>query len=275
MQGDAMTHPIRVLSFGAGVQSSTLLRMAIAGEIEPVQHAIFADTGWEPKAVYEHMKKMRTLAEAAGIEFHIVSAGNIRDNALDASKGFAAMPVYYRNKDGKSAIGTRQCTREYKIAPLMKKQREIAGLKSGQSCKDHRITSLIGISLDEIQRMKDPAFSWIKNEYPLVDLRMTRHDCLLYHHKQQMPKPPRSACIGCPYHSDKEWRSIRDNDPESWADAVDFDDRMRQIEATGSLAGRAYLHRKLIPLSVVDLSTPEDHGQLNMFGNECEGMCGL
>jgi hypothetical protein len=270
-------YPIRVLSFGAGVQSSTLLRMAIAGEIEPVQHAIFADTGWEPKPVYEHMQQMRTLAEAAGIEFHIVSAGNIKDDLFDADARFASMPVHVVNLEGNGAMGRRQCTSEYKIKPLVAKQREIAGLKSGERCKEHRITSVIGISLDEVQRMKDPLFPWIKNEYSLVDLRMTRHDCLMYHHKREIQKPPRSACIGCPYHSDKEWRHMKDNDPDSWADAVFIDDQIRSnpVVADRMFQGRAYLHSKRIPLSVVDLSTPEDHGQINMFGNECEGMCGL
>jgi hypothetical protein len=270
-------YPIRVLSFGAGVQSSTLLRMAIAGDIEPVQHAVFADTGWEPKGVYQHMANMRTLAENAGIEFHVVSSGNIREDTLNPDHRFASMPVHVVNLEGKPAMGRRQCTSEYKIKPLVAKQREIAGLQPGQRCKEHRITTLIGISLDEIQRMKDPLFPWIVNEYPLVDQRMTRNDCLMYHRKRDLEKPPRSACIGCPYHSDNEWRHIRDNDPESWADAVFVDEEIRNNPQVAKrlFEGRAYLHAKRIPLAQVDLSTAEDHGQLNMFGNECEGMCGL
>lgn len=45
---------IHVLSLGAGVQSSTLAFLAAHGVVEPMPAlAIFADTGWEPKAVYE------------------------------------------------------------------------------------------------------------------------------------------------------------------------------------------------------------------------------
>jgi hypothetical protein len=270
-------YPIRVLSFGAGVQSTTLLRMAISGDIEPIQHAVFSDTGWEPKGVYEHMAKMRTLAENAGIGFHVVSAGNIRDDTLDPEHGYVPIPIYAANEKGEGTMGRRVCTRQYKLKPLMDKQREIAGLKPGQRCKEHRITSIIGISLDEIQRMKDAKFPWIKNEYPLVDLRMTRHDCLQYHANRDLERPPRSACIGCPLHNDRDWRDMRANDPESWADAVFMDDQLRSNpEITSRLPeGGAYLYRKRIPLSVVDLSTPEDHGQMNLFDNECEGMCGL
>lgn len=270
-------YPIRVLSFGAGVQSSTLLRMAIAGDIEPVQHAIFADTGWEPKAVYAHMEKMREVAEDAGIKFHIVSYGNIRDDALDPERRFASMPFHVRGETGSDVMARRQCTSVYKLEPLMKKQREIAGLAKGARCKEHRITSVIGISWDEAQRMKDPMFPWIRNEYPLVDRRITRYDCLQYHSDRNIERPPRSACIGCPYHSNEEWRHMKLNDPESWEDAVDFDEQIRSIEGImyRMYQGRAYLHRDRIPLRIVDVSNEEDRGQLSMFGNECEGMCGL
>lgn len=250
--------------------------MAIAGEIAPVQHAIFADTGWEPQAVYSHVTQMRDLAENAGIQFHIVRSGNIRDDALNPDARFGGMPVFVvTENDG--AMARRGCTSEYKLKPLVTKQRELAGLLAGERCKEHRITTVIGISLDEAHRMKDPLFSWIRNEYPLVDLRMTRHDCVRYHETRGVLVPPRSACLGCPYHSDAEWRRIRDTDPQGWANAVDFDAQIRNNPtiAARMFNGRAYLHRQRVPLPMVDLTTDEERGQLSMFGNDCEGMCGV
>ena len=266
---------IRVLSFGAGVQSSTLLRMMIHGEIEPAQHAVFSDTGWEPRSVYDHMKKMRAEAEAAGIEFHIVSNGNLREDALNIDHRFASMPVHVVNMKGYPALGRRQCTSEYKIKPLTAKQRELAGLKPGERCKQHRITTIIGISWDESQRMKDPLFPWIRNEYPLIDRRLTRSDCLDWNDRHGYVRPPRSSCIGCPFHSNNEWRAIREN-PEDWANAVEFDHAIRQEPvASRMFEGRAFLHPQRVPLDQVDLRTVEEKGQLNMFEMECEGMCGL
>jgi hypothetical protein len=47
---------MRILSLGAGVQSTTMALMAAVGEIaDKPDAAIFADTGWEPKAVYDHL----------------------------------------------------------------------------------------------------------------------------------------------------------------------------------------------------------------------------
>ena len=43
----------RFLSLGAGVQSYTM-PLAARGEI-PAFDAVFADTGWEPRAVYWHL----------------------------------------------------------------------------------------------------------------------------------------------------------------------------------------------------------------------------
>ena len=268
--------PLRILSFGAGVQSTTLLEMALRGDIEAVDHVIFADTGWEPNPVIENMVEYGERCAEAGVPFHVVANGNIRSDALDLGHRFASMPLHVAaSPDKPQTIARRQCTNEYKLQPLLKKQRELAGLGKGQRSKDHLVTSLIGISLDEIQRMRDGAFPWIKNEYPLVDLRMTRQSCKSYMDKHHLPEPPRSACIGCPYHSDHEWRQIK-ADPIQWADAIAFDASIRVGEIGKRLyGGRAYLHQKRIPLAIVDLSTEEDRGQGTLFDNECQGMCGL
>lgn len=50
-------NPLRVISLGAGVQSTTMALMAAHGEIGPMPDAaIFADTGDEPEAVYAHLR---------------------------------------------------------------------------------------------------------------------------------------------------------------------------------------------------------------------------
>ena len=52
---------MHVISLGAGVQSTTMALMAAHGEIEPMPDAaIFADTGAEPQAVYEHLDWLRS-----------------------------------------------------------------------------------------------------------------------------------------------------------------------------------------------------------------------
>lgn len=55
------SHVLRVLSLGAGVQSTAVYLMALHGEIPPLDHAIFADVGEEPEAVYAHLRWMQSL----------------------------------------------------------------------------------------------------------------------------------------------------------------------------------------------------------------------
>jgi hypothetical protein len=68
---------------------------------------------------------------------------------------------------------------------------------------------------------------------------------------------------------------LRDEEPEAFAEAVRVDYEFRRVKAQAGLSGLPYLHASRIPLDQVDFSTDEDHGQQVMFGNECEGMCGV
>jgi hypothetical protein len=271
--------PLRILSLGAGVQSSTLLLMAAQGEFEhKPDAAIFADTGWEPRAVYEYLDYLRPLAAKAGIPVHVVSVGNIREDTLagrlprasDPNTGetrFASMPFYVRNEEGGYGTLRRQCTKEYKITPLRRKTRELMVLAGAKS-----VELWMGISLDEVQRMRVSDVKYIANVYPLVDRGVRRMDCLRWMKEHGYRTPPRSACVGCPYHSAAEWREIK-ADPREWADVVEFDRATRRFKR---INGEVFLHRSLQPISEVDLSTAEDNGQTSMFGfnNECDGVCG-
>lgn len=268
--------PIRVLSLGAGVQSTTLLYMMLRGQIAMADHVIFADTGWEPKAVYAHLAQLEMRMQHAGVPFHRVSVGNLRQDALDPTRRSPSMPLFMRSDDGKKGMVRRQCTAHYKIEPLLYKQRDLVGLRAGQRSAQHLCTTVIGISFDEVQRMRDPARSWLRNEYPLVDRRMTRQDCIDWCTAFDYPIPPRSACIGCPFKSDDEWRRLRDYYPDEWADAVEFDYALRVATAQrNKLTSVPFLHSSCLPLDEADLRTMKEKGQDSLFDQECEGMCGV
>jgi hypothetical protein len=261
---------ITVLSLGAGMQSSCLLLMAQKGLVPRPVEAVFADTGWEPAAVYEHLAWLR---EQTDIPIVTVQKGNLRDDAL-ASKTAAWMPLYILGRDGSEGMLRRQCTQVYKIGPIRRRVRVLM--------KEHGATHVrmqMGISLDEaVERMKLSDVKYITNVYPLVDHLMSRDQCeswlereysiTVTHPAEEVPK---SACQGCPYLNDRRWRELRDNRPDEWADVVAFDAAIRRMNPD---YGDAFLHRQRVPLSEVDLSTPQDRGQLS-FLDECEGMCGV
>jgi len=266
--------PVEILSLGAGVQSSTLALMAARGDIKPPKAAIFADTGWEPAKVYDYLE---WLEEQLPFPVYKVNGGNIRDQAKADSARFASLPFFTEG----GGMARRQCTAEFKIDPVNRKIRELVGLKKGERAKRNRIYAnvWIGITTDEAIRMKPSRLKWIEHKWPLIDKRMNRNDCLQWFIKHGYRTPPKSACIGCPYHSNASWRELRDNSPEEWADAVAFDYEMRDgyrgKKGQTVMKEKLFLHRSCVPLDQVDLSTDLDRGQMSLFGNECEGMCGV
>src|SRR3954469_21285083 len=84
---------VRVLSLGAGVQSSAVMLMALKREIEPVDAVIFADTGWEPKAVYQWLNYLEARAREAGVPLFRVGRPTLRGDAL-ANLTESWMPLY-------------------------------------------------------------------------------------------------------------------------------------------------------------------------------------
>ena len=274
MGGNTLT----VISLGAGVQSTTMALMAAHGKITPMpDYAIFADTQWEPKAVYDHLAWLRS-PNVLPFPVHVVSAGNIRDDILARRKTtsgrFATVPWFTINSDNTKGMGRRQCTNEYKLTPLAREMRRLLGAEPRQRMARGSVEVWIGISTDEAGRMKPARQQWIKNRWPLIDAEMNRNDCLRWLERNGYPAPPKSSCVGCPFHSDHMWREIKNNSPDEWADAVIVDAAIRQGESRG-IRGVEYMHRSCVPLDQVDLSTAEDRGQLNLFMNECEGICGV
>jgi hypothetical protein len=109
------------------------------------------------------------------------------------------------------------------------------------------------------------------HRFPLIfDIPMRRADCLNWLERHGYPRAPRSACLGCPFHSDREWRQIKAN-PEEWTDVTEFDEAIRN---RGGMRGQLFLHRSAQPLIQVDLSTPEERGQGSLWNDECLGYCG-
>jgi hypothetical protein len=167
----------------------------------------------------------------------------------------------------------RQCTNEYKIVPIRRKVRELLGIAGQRSPTSPVAEQWISISLDEAVRIKPSFEHWQINRWPLIERGMTRLDCLNWLERNGYPRPPKSACIGCPFHTDVHWRHMRDHDPDAWADAVSVDRTIR-IGFRG-IRGEVYLHRSAVPLDQADLSTAADRGQLDLWLNECEGVSGV
>ena len=271
---------LRVLSLGAGVQSTTLALMAAHGEVGPMPDcAIFADTQAEPRAVYEHLDWLMG-GNVLPFPVHVVTAGSLKDELLAAARheghSWGRPPFFVPNKDGREGRLRRQCTADYKIDPIEKKIRELIGLRPRQWWpKVPVVEQWIGISMDEIIRIKQPYQKAIAGRWPLIEAGISRQDCKTWLRANDYPVPPKSACTFCPFHSTEMWRDMKANDPESFADAVGVDEAIRNgMRNVKSEA--VYVHRSLKPLAEVDFDALAGcKDQDDLFAQECEGMCGV
>lgn len=283
----SMTRPIRVLSLGAGVQSSTVLLMSCIGVLPKLDHAIFADTQWEPPQVYEALEWLEAKGEEHGIPVHRVTAGSLREHTMvgqvrgskASGQRYASIPLRVRNPDGSDGMIRRQCTREYKIQPIDRYvRRELLNLKPRQRAPSNSVEKWFGISRDEISRVRHSTNHWEKYIYPLVGIPddllphpMTRSGCFTWL-QRHFPdfKVGKSSCIGCPFRDNAGWREIKANQ-ETWADAVEVDAAVRK---TGGKRGECFLHRQLVPLPEADLNE-DQMSLLDSFDGECMGYCGI
>lgn len=264
---------MRILSLGAGVQSSTMALMYKHGELpNPPACAIFADTQSEPAAVYKWLDILEGLLP---FKVYRVTSGNLRDTLLSEEGRFVGIPSFMVKPGGDEAFGLRQCTQEFKIGPLRRKAKELAGFPAlGTLPKGAEpIHMLIGISTDEAAwRFRRSEVKYIVNEHPLLDARMSRYDCLAWMEAHGYPEPPKSACSFCPFHDDVAWRRIKDTDEAAWQDSIRVDAAIRHVRGFESAQ---FLHEARIPLADVDLSNPKERGQEDLFMTECQGMCGV
>lgn len=274
---------LRVMSNGGGIQSSTLIMMMCVGDLPWVDHIINADPGDESEATYRHLEwldaQVRRYSNGRVLTHTVSRGGRLSDRIRNRAAGrgvlnndrFVSAPFYtLGGKGGRGGQGKRQCTREFKIEPLEKKERDLLGFLPKQRIPRGSCEVWIGISTDEVVRAGAAFTSWTVNRYPLLEKRLSRRDCVAWLEGHGFPVPPKSACIYCPYKSNAEWRWLRDNDPKAWADAVEID---RLIRNTPGMREQEFLHRDRVPLDEVDLRTDEEAGQGMLM--VCEAGCGL
>ena len=270
-----------IISLGAGVQSSTMALMFAKGELTPMPDcAIFADTGDEPKEVYVWLNWLEKLLPFPVYRVKPEGKGALSEEStkLKLSKRSGrtylapSVPVFVTNQKGGKGMMRRQCTRTFKIDPINKKIKEFAEVKRGE--KETQAISYIGISLDESLRMKPSRVKFVENQWPLVDKRITREDCLRWMRENGYPIPPRSACVYCPYHSDLEWTRLKREEPDSFAAAVTYEKKLQAAYAESTaLSGVPFMHHSRVPLEDAKLNPQAQ--QIDMFNNDCEGMCGV
>lgn len=240
---------LKTFSYGGGVQSTAALVLAVRGEID-YSTFLFCNVGDDsenPETLrYMHDVAMR-YASARGIELIELQATRYGEpetlygRLTRPESRSIGIPV---RMAGSGAPGNRACTKDFKIMVVARWLREHGATKNDPA------TVGLGISLDEFQRMRnDSGIAYEKLAYPLIDLRLSRQDCINIIMKAGLPIPPKSSCWFCPFHSLQTWQEMRQNDPELFQKACALEAYINEKRTTGLQKDKVWLTRKLIPLA--------------------------
>lgn len=247
------------VSLGWGRQSWTICAMSALGELPPVDVAIHADTTHERSETYAFALRWTPWLEARGVKVVTVRADSTEP--IDRFGG-VMIPAYTTTRKGPGKI-RRQCTDNWKRAPMRKWL---------QANRQRKMVELwMGISLDEFTRMRDSDVKYITHRYPLIERNLTRDDCEAWLTAHGLEIPVKSACDFCPFHNTAEWMDIYHSGNGDWQKAVEVDRLVRAARPPYDL----FVHPSRKPLEKIDFRTPQEKGQLNLWDEECSGMCGV
>ena len=248
----------RLFSFGGGVQSVAVMVMQASGKLRsPYDVFAFANVGTDSEnpdtLVYleQHVKPFALKHNITLIEVQKTWFGE-PDTLLERlyrEQKSVVIPAKLGGKDGPP--GNRNCTQNHKI--------DVINRLLKQQHLERAITGL-GISMDEFQRARDTDWHdtygkrrygfWLKREYPLIDLRLSRHDCVALIERAGLPIPPKSSCWFCPFHRHSEWLEMKRTKPELFAQAVELEHELNAKRAAMRRDG-AFLHSSGLPLATV------------------------
>ena len=285
---------LTVISLGWGVQSWTLAAMSALGALPRVDAVVHSDTGHERAATYafadqwtpwlaDHGIKVVTVkakqtdvvmvAQTSGNRYTIIPALTLTqerefnthwDSSQDDDNEWVDIPIVGKTRD-KGQL-RRQCTSRWKIEPMrawLRAELKQRGVKAEPSV----VAQWMGISLDEWQRARTSETPYIQHVYPLLDQKMTRKDCVTWLQAHDLPVPPKSACVFCPYHNQRAWEDLKREDGPDWGEALRVDNLLRDIRPNHTL----YLHTRRVPLdAAVPLPEDQPYQQPGLFPVESE-----
>lgn len=226
-----------IWSYGGGTQSIAMAVLIAQGRLPKPDRIVIADTGYEFRATWDYTEQyVQPMLASAGLRVE-VAPHSLSKVDLYSHKGELLIPAYDAQSGSKLPTF---CSSEWKTLVV---RRYIGGYEANKD----GVVMWIGMSLDEMGRLKASRLDWCRNHWPLCfDVKMTRAECRDLVLRAGLPLPIKSRCKMCPHQQDDEWLEVA-NEPEEWAEAVRIDE---QIYASHGVR----LHRSLLPLAEVTLT---------------------
>lgn len=97
-----------------------------------------------------------------------------------------------------------------------------SAIRIRRECRPESLLSKQSVSAStSFTARKTPDVRYLRNVFPLLNLGMSRDDCMTFLRERGFGETVKSACIGCPYSGNARMRRIRDAEPEAWVDLVE------------------------------------------------------
>ncbi|HPN32852.1 MAG TPA: hypothetical protein PKY81_18020, partial [bacterium] len=171
----------RILSYGGGVNSTAILALMKLGEYPTPDLIVFCDTGAEKQDTYCYLKYISKL-------FPIKIIKSELGGLIDYCKKYKIIPTIMQSF----------CTHKFKIRPFDK------------LIKNQDYIKILGIDYGERHRKIEGS----NTEYPLIEMKIDRNDCIEIIKKAGLEIPVKSGCYICPNMRMSELKNLRENFPE-------------------------------------------------------------
>ena len=211
-----------VWSSGGGIQSTAIAVLIWQGRLPKPDFAFMADVGFESERTIRYIDSVvKPRLREVGLEFNLVDSSNYVDVQLVDDKGNCNIPAFRRNADGSVDRLSTRCNGTWKQTVLRKWLRE----RGVEKCVDW-----VGISTDESRRAhKNTGLKWIQNAYPLIEMGLSRKDCVQNIKDAGWPMPLRSSCVICPLRTKFEWLRLKVDCPEDFERACDIEREIQRV----------------------------------------------
>lgn len=247
---------MKILSCGAGMQSTALALMSCENKMKGIIHkevpiydaVIFCDLGLEPYWVKDQVEFIKNACNKAGIPFHKIESNLYQDYMDNFGRGHvSSIPFWSVDENGKKAKMRRHCTLDYKIALIEKFLKyNLLGYKKYQRLKKEDIQAHemhIGFSYEERKRMSQDYSNLFIKKYPLIDMKWERADSYKYILEVWGLDTKASACNFCPFHKNYFFMHLKENSKEDYDRTVAFDRMIGEMQPRTAIKSKIYLSR--------------------------------
>jgi hypothetical protein len=247
---------VEVWSCGGGTQSGAIAALIGDGTLPKPDLCLMVDTGRERSSSWDFVNAfICTQLAKVDLELIVIPKEDFATVDLIALNGDILLPGF-TSQNGSIGKLPAFCSVEWKKRVVERYMRSIGTV----SCR-----KWMGMSCDEMKRVRTPDCLWMQIWYPLIfELHMTRLDCIQKIRSTGYKGPiPHSACWMCANHSDEEWLEMKMYQPEDFSKACALEVAM-QIKDP-----HFWLHPSCKPLAEVDFTA-----QYTMFADRgCTGGC--